>query len=97
MTVDVTFDVQITHDEGDPDTWLDPGEREMLLDHTRHQLIRHVQQALKDMTCPEHGQPPAVAISGTFDSVTEQMDIQYQVHTCCNLFLMQCVAALNRR
>jgi hypothetical protein len=38
-----------------------------------------------------------VQIAGTYDAGAEQLDIHYNVDTCCQPFLMQCVAALNRR
>lgn len=94
----ITFDIQLTGDDADPDSaWLDPYERDMMLDHTRAQITAHVQRALAGMTCDTHGEPPVVTISGTYDAHTETLDISYDVQTCCRLFLLRCISALNRR
>ncbi len=95
--INVLFNIHITDDESHDDAWLDPYERDMMLEHTRGQITAHVQRALGTLICETHNQMPQVTINGTYNSLTEELDIQYDVQTCCQLFLMQCVAALNRR
>jgi hypothetical protein len=91
--VNVIFNIQmIDSDEG----WLDSYERDVLIEQTKNQLIGHIQNALKDLTCDTHQKPPQVTINGVYDVETEELNVEYDVQTCCQLFLMQCVARLNR-
>jgi hypothetical protein len=91
--VNVVFNIQmIESDEG----WLDSYERGVMVEQTKNQLASHIQNALKDLLCETHHQPPQVAINGKYDVETEELNVEYDVQTCCPLFLMQCVARLNR-
>jgi hypothetical protein len=94
--IPVHFRIRMT-DEDNPDAWLHPLETQMMLDHTRAQINAHVQKALGDLVCAEHDEQASVTITGTYDAATEQLEIGYDVQTCCRHFLMRCVAALNHR
>ncbi|MFW5696369.1 MAG: hypothetical protein ACOCXR_01145 [Phototrophicaceae bacterium] len=97
MTLEVSFDIQAGGSDEAPDAWLDPYETQMMLDTTRAQIEAHVRQALTGMTCATHNESPRVLITGVYDAETEQLDISYDVDTCCKPFLAQCIAALNQR
>lgn len=97
MPLQITFDVQVDETDMQDDPWLDAYETRMMLDNTRHQLESHVKHALGDLTCPEHAKHAHVTINGVYNAETEELDVSYNVDTCCQLFLMQCIAALNRR
>lgn len=91
--INVVFNVQmIESDEG----WLDSYEREVMIEQTKNQLEKHIQTALKDLICDTHQQTPQVTINGEYDVATEELNVKYDIQTCCQLFLMQCVARLNR-
>ncbi len=94
--IDVAFNIRTTGDASAEDRLLDDYELRQMLDHTRSQINQHVQDALAGMRCPEHDQPPRVTITGTYNTETDQLDVSYNVDTCCKLFLMQAIAALNR-
>lgn len=91
--VEVVFNIEmIESDQG----WLDSYERGVLIEQTKNQLEAHIQQALKNLLCDTHQQPPQVTINGRYDVETEELNVEYDIQTCCQLFLMQCVARLNR-
>jgi hypothetical protein len=92
--IDLQFDIQIEGEEADDPIIEDYGE---MIEHTKAQMRRHVERSLDGMRCPEHDQPPQVLISGTYSLDTEQLEVAYNVDTCCRTFLMQAIAALNRR
>jgi hypothetical protein len=94
--INVVFDIRITDNE-DENAWLDPYERDMMLEHTRSQINTHIQRALGELMCDTHHQPPQVTITGTYNNDTEELDVNYDIQTCCQLFLMQCVVTLNKR
>lgn len=94
--VEVEFDITIDENGAHETPLLDEYERDMMLHHTKAQIEKHVQQNLGDLFCEEHGGQARVIISGTYSMDTEQMEISYHVDTCCNKFLLQAVAALNR-
>jgi len=98
MAINVNFDIQMTADvDANEDAWLDPYETQMMLDHTRAQIDAHIQRALGTMHCDTHSEPPRVTVNGRYDTEQEELDISYDVQTCCKPFLAQCIAALNRR
>jgi hypothetical protein len=94
--IDVAFDIQLTGDADAEDRLLDDYELQAMLDHTRAQINQHVQDALADLRCEEHGEPARVTISGTYNTETDQLDVSYNIDTCCKLFLMRAITALNR-
>lgn len=91
--VNVVFNIQIIESE---DGWLDSYEREVMIEQTKQQLQGHIQQAFKDLLCDTHQKAPQITINGTYHIETEDMNVEYDIQTCCQLFLMQCVARLNR-
>ncbi len=95
--IDITFDIQVDREGEHADPLLDDYELNMLLEHTRAQIARHVQNSLGDLRCTVHNQAPAVTITGSYSLDTEQLDINYHVDTCCKTFLMQAIMALNTR
>ena len=64
--------------------------------NTMGQIEKHVQQSLGDLYCEDHGGQAKVVVSGAYSLETEQMDISYHIDTCCKIFLLKAVAALNR-
>lgn len=94
--IEVTFEIEIDR-SGAPETpLLDGYDLSMLLDHTKDQINRHIQQSLDSLWCEEHHKQARVCVAGTYSMDTEQLDISYHVDTCCKQFLLKAVAALNR-
>lgn len=97
--VEITFNIRV-EDGADAATQderlFDDYELAIMLQQTKAQLARQVEQALGDLRCPEHDQAPAVVIGGTYSLESEQLEIQYALDTCCKPFLLRAVAALNR-
>ena len=95
--VEIEFDITVQNEGAHPFPLLDDYELEMMLHHTRASIERHVRQALGNLRCEEHDQPPRVRISGVYSMSTEQLDISYHVDACCKHLLLQAIAALNLR
>lgn len=95
--IEVEIDI-VVDDTGDSSAnpLLDEYEIAMMLEHTKAQLSHHVQQSLGDLRCEAHGQQAKVRVTGSYSLETEQIDVSYNVDTCCKPFLMQAVMALNR-
>jgi hypothetical protein len=68
----------------------------MLIESTKAQIRQHVEDHLSSMFCEEHNQPPKVIVSGSYSRDTEQLEIQYNLETCCKMMLVRSVAALSR-
>lgn len=94
--IEITFDITIDEADSHDEPLLDSFEINQLLDHTRGQITRHVQQSLGDLRCDIHDEPARVHINGCYSLQTEQLDINYDVNACCKLFLLRAIAALNR-
>lgn len=94
--VEVKFDIKV-EGTADEEPLLDEYELDMMLEHTKGQINRHVQRSLGDLRCEEHDEPPVVTVSGTYALETEQLDISYNIDTCCKPFLLQAIMLLNRR
>jgi hypothetical protein len=92
----VAFDISVDSSGIQDDPLLDQHEIEMMLEHTRAQINNHVQSALGAMRCEVHGQPPAIRVTGVYSLETEQLDVSYNVDTCCQPLLLKAVMALNR-
>lgn len=94
--MEIAFDLRT---EGDalPDAFLDPYELEMMFDSARQSIRAGLERKIGDMTCAEHGQTPKFLIAGRYDQASEQMDIQYHIDTCCQLFLLDVMRMLNRQ
>ena len=96
VMIRVDFDITVDETASQAAPLLDEYERAMMLDHTKAQINKHVQQQLTNLYCDEHGEPPKVRITGTYSLETEQLDISYNVDTCCKRFLLRAVTELNR-
>ena len=86
------FDVDGTlHD----DPFLSPYEISLMFDQTKQSLGRALERKLGDITCEEHGEGPTITISGRYDAEREEMDINYHVDTCCQMFMVRVIKTLN--
>ncbi|GAB4523083.1 MAG: hypothetical protein OHK0046_36360 [Anaerolineae bacterium] len=93
--IEVEFDIQVT-DTPQEEPLFDTYEMDMMLAHTKEQMLKQVEASLGAMRCAQHDQPPKVRISGKYSLQTEQLEVVYNIDTCCNTFLMQSIRALNR-
>jgi hypothetical protein len=92
MDIVFNFDTDgIAHE----DAFLDAYELSLLFDQTRHDIESGLRRKLHQVVCADHEQPPRITISGRYDHETEQMDIQYHIDTCCQMFLVRVVKILN--
>ena len=94
--MDIEFDFHIEGDEL-PDAFLDSYELEMMFDNTRRSIRNGLEHKLGDVTCDEHGEPATFKITGVYNNEAEQMDIQYHVDTCCQMFLVRVMRILNQQ
>ncbi len=94
--MDIKFDLRTTG-EALPDAFLDSAELGLLFESTRRSIGDGIQRKFRDVVCEEHGQAPAFRISGVYDRNIEEMDIQYHVDTCCQIFLLRVMQILNQR
>ena len=94
--MEIKFDLRT---EGDalPDAYLDSAELALMFESTRRSIGDGLQRKFRDVLCEEHGQAPKFRISGVFDRGIEDMDVQYHVDTCCQVFLLRVMQILNRR
>lgn len=94
--MEIAFDFQTEGDEL-PDAFLDSYELEMMFDNTRRSISNGLEHKLGDVVCGEHGDAAKFKITGVYDNETEQMDIQYHVDTCCQMFLVRVMRILNQQ
>lgn len=95
--IEVTFDIQLDGGGMDhQDMMADDYELSMMMEHTKSQMNTHIQRALGDLLCDEHREAPEVKIVGKYSLETEQLDVSYNIDTCCKPFLLKSIAALNR-
>jgi hypothetical protein len=94
--IDVEFNIRVDDSEAAPDRLMDDYELAMMLQHTKAQITKQVQDSLGEMRCAEHDQAPRVIVSGAYSTESEQLELQYNIDTCCKRFLMEAVHALNR-
>jgi hypothetical protein len=94
--VEIIFDFDTEGSEQE-DSFLDPYEINMMFEQTRRDLGGSIERKLHDVVCTEHNQPPRVILTGRYNQETEQMDINYHVDTCCQMFLVRVVSLLNLR
>jgi hypothetical protein len=94
-TLEINFDFD-TEGVLHADALLDPYELNVLFDQTRSTLRRDLERKLSGVVCAEHDEPPRITISGRYDHDTEQMDINYHIDTCCQMFLVRVVKTLNQ-
>lgn len=94
--MDIEFEF-LTEGEELPDAFLDRYELDMMFDNTRRSIGGGLQRKLGEVTCDEHGEAPRFKITGVYNNETEQMDIQYHVDTCCQMFLVRVMRILNQQ
>ena len=96
MTLGIEFDLRL-EGEALQDPFLDRFELEQMFDSTRRSIGAGLRRKFADVICDEHEQAPIFRISGVYDNSTEEMDIQYHVDTCCQVFLLRVMQILNQR
>jgi len=77
------------------DPFLDRYQISLMFDQTRQSIESGLQRKLAGVVCEEHGEPPKILISGRYNAEIEEFDVQYNVDTCCKLFLVRVVKMLN--
>ncbi len=92
--MEITFDFE-TEGVVQEDPFLDSYELALLFEQTRQEIESGLRRKLHQVICAEHGQPPRITISGRYNHDSEQMDIQYHIDTCCQMFLVRVVKMLN--
>lgn len=93
--VDIEFNISLQDEAGEAPL-LDEYEIEHLVESTKAQIRQHVENRLGNMFCEDHDKPPRVLVTGTYSHETEQLEIQYNLDTCCKLMMVRCVGALSR-
>lgn len=93
--MNVEFHLQTTG-EAASDPYLDMADVEQLFYATRADLYRALERKLAGVRCAEHDAEPLVRVTVTYDHAIEQMDISYNVETCCSPFLLRVVQILHR-
>ncbi len=96
MPLNIEFDLR-AEGIGQTDPFLDRYELEQMFDGARRSIGAGLRRKFADVICDEHEQAPKFRISGVYDNNTEEMDIQYHVDTCCQVFLLRVMQILNRR
>jgi hypothetical protein len=94
--MEIEFDLLTEGDEL-PDAFLSSYELEMMFDNTRQSIRSGLERKFDNVTCDEHCVAPKFKITGIYDNETEQMDMQYHVDTCCQMFLVRVMRILNQR
>lgn len=94
--MEIKFDLR-TEGEALPDAYLDAAELRLMFESTRRSIGDGLRRKFRDVVCDEHVQAPNFRICGVYDREAEEMDIQYHVDTCCQLFLMRVMQILNSR
>lgn len=92
--LEITYDFDIDgilHE----DPFLDRYQIQWMFDQTRQSIETTLQRKLAGVVCEEHGEAPKVLITGRYDAEAEQLDVQYNLDTCCKLFLVRVVKTLN--
>jgi hypothetical protein len=75
--------------------FLDHYELEYMFRQTQENLLQALERKLEGISCDEHGQEPTITISGRYNGETEQMNLEYHIDTCCQIFMVQIVKMLN--
>ncbi|MCU0479901.1 MAG: hypothetical protein MUE54_01660 [Anaerolineae bacterium] len=94
--IQITFNIRMDDDQTPDSPLFDEFELAQMLDHTKAQITQFLQTRLGDLRCPSHDQLASVRVDGAYNTDTEQLDFNYHIDTCCQMFLMQAIAALNR-
>lgn len=77
------------------DPFLDRLQIQMMFEQTRQSIEHSVKRKLSGLTCDEHGAEPTVIITGRYDTDREEFDINYNLDTCCKMFMVRVVKTLN--
>ncbi|MEM9950874.1 MAG: hypothetical protein AAF846_04695 [Chloroflexota bacterium] len=77
------------------DPYLDQYTIHYMFQQTKESIGKGIARKLDGMTCDEHHEEPTITITGRYSGSAEQMDIDYNIDTCCKLFLVRVVKALN--
>ncbi|MGJ3237421.1 MAG: hypothetical protein ACFE0Q_01820 [Anaerolineae bacterium] len=77
------------------DPYLDRYTVQYLFQQTQESLGKGIARKLEGLTCDEHGEEPTITITGRYSGQAEQMDIDYHIDTCCQLFMVRVVRMLN--
>ncbi len=93
--VEIEFEFRVVDDDATLDPYLDEYEIELMFENTSRQIAQHIEKKLGNLRCAEHGEPPRVTITGEYSNLTEQLEIQYHIDGCCNLFVLEAIQALN--
>ncbi len=94
--VEIVFDFRAEGEELAGEPLLKPCELDKLFAHTREQIRRDLTRKLGDVHCDEHGEAPQIRVTGIYDNGTEQLDIQYHIDACCQMFFARVVRMLNQ-
>lgn len=96
IMLEIQFDFDISGAVQD-DAWLDPYDIDLMFEQTKHDLSNSLRRKLANVVCEEHGRPPRIIITGRYNRETEDMDLQYHIDTCCQMFLVRVVKMLNMK
>ena len=96
MTLNIEFDLRV-EGEALAEPFLDCCELEQMFASTRRSIGAGLRRKFADIICEEHAQAPRFTISGVYNNAIEEMDIQYHVDTCCQVFLLRVMQILNQR
>lgn len=77
------------------DPYLDSYTLNYMFQQTKESMGRGIERKLDGISCSEHGEEPTVTITGRYSGSAEQMDIEYHIDTCCQVFMVQVVKTLN--
>ena len=94
--VKIEYDFEIEGDQHEA-PFLDSQEVLLMFEQTQRSLGEAIERKLGTVACEEHGQEPHVRIVGRYDNEAEDMDIHYDIDTCCKPFMARVVALLNAR
>lgn len=94
--IQITFNISIDESQVPDSPLFDEFELAQMLDHTKAQIVQFLQTRLGSLRCPTHDELARVRVDGVYNTDTEQLDFQYHIDTCCQMFLMQAIGVLNR-
>lgn len=77
------------------DPFLDRYEIGMMFEQTRQSLEGGLNRKLEGLACDEHAKEPTITITGRYNAAAEQFEMDYHIDTCCALFMVRVVKALN--
>jgi len=90
----VEFDFEIDGALQD-DPYLDRYTINYLFEQTKQSIGKGLARKLADLTCDTHAEEPTITITGRYSGNNEQLDIDYHIDTCCQMFMVRVVKVLN--